>query len=272
MPFDMFNPIGEYKFWKGDAEILIPKRIKKKTVDCIVTSPPYNLNVKYKTYKDNVPKTKYLTWFGRICEVLKTVLKDNGSFFLNVGFSSKDPWIDNDMANIARNTFAIQNKIIWVKSISVKEKSFGQFRPLTSDRYVNKTYETIYHFTKDGNIKLNRLAIGVPYEHPSNLTRWKTHKKETRCRGNCWFVPYKTVTRKKQEEDHPATFPIELPKMCIKLHGYNKKTIVLDPFVGTGATVLAAIGLGSKGIGIDIDGSYIEEAKKRIKRRINGIT
>ncbi len=256
-----------YKLWCGDAMVLLPKKVSEKTIDMVVTSPPYNLNVKYKNYKDNLPRKEYLKWFRKICKRLKKVLKDDGSFFLNMGFSSKDPWIDVDIMNQARELFILQNKIIWVKSISISsDKSFGHFQPINSERYLNKTYETIYHFTKTGEVKIDKLSLGVSYVHPSNLNRWKKEQKKIRCRGNCWFIPYKTITKKSQKGNHPAIFPIELPEFCIKLHGYNKETVVLDPFVGTGTTILAADKLNVKSIGIDIDEDYIKQTKTRIRK------
>lgn len=132
------------------------------------------------------------------------------------------------------------------------------------------THELLFHFTKEGNVNLNKKAIGVPYVHPSNLTRWSGKKNEPeeekgiRCRGNSWFIPYTTM-KKQDKGDHPAVFPRSLPKWCIKIHGYNPETVVLDPFVGIGTTAIAAREMGTKAVGIDIDENYLREAKKNVK-------
>ena len=85
--------------------------------------------------------------------------------------------------------------------------------------------------------------------------------------GNTWFIPYPTVKTKAQKYWHPATFPVELPLWCIYLHGGQPAT-VLDPFLGTGTTLVAAHFAGAKGIGIDIDATYIETARKRVTEAV----
>jgi site-specific DNA-methyltransferase (adenine-specific) len=160
---------------------------------------------------------------------------------------------------IAKNTpLILQNNIIWVKSISVNDVSSGHFKPINSTRFLNDQHESIFHFTKTGEVHLDRLGIGVPYADKSNIERWKHDEKggtkpDCRCRGNTWFIPYETVQKKKE---HPAGFPIGLPANCIKLAGIKPDMVVLDPFLGAGTTLLAANKLGVNGIGIELDESY----------------
>jgi site-specific DNA-methyltransferase (adenine-specific) len=66
--------------------------LKEKSVDVVVTSPPYNIGVKYNSYNDNVPTERYLSWLEDIGVEIKRVLKDNGSFFLNIGNKPTNPW------------------------------------------------------------------------------------------------------------------------------------------------------------------------------------
>jgi len=257
------------KLYCGNC-IDVMKKFKKESVNVIVTSPPYNLNIKYSQYKDNLKREGYLDWLKDVFKQCCRILSEDGSFFLNMGNSSKDPWIDIDVMLIARELFNIQNRIIWVKSISIDykaESSHGHFTPLSGDRYLNKTNELIFHFVKK-DVKIDRLADGVVYSHPSNFTRWKTQKKEvkmTRCRGNSWFIDYKTQ-KKEDKCNHPAIFPLQIPLQCIKLHGVDKNPIVLDPFVGIGATVLAGKILGLKSIGIDIDENYLNCAINKLEK------
>ena len=144
------NIIGKYQLLLGDCLELIPQKIKNESVDIVVTSPPYNLNIKYNTYKDNLPRKEYLEWFGKVCTVLKKALKEDGSFFLNMGSNAKDPWIDIDVMRRAGEYFQLQNKFIWTKAISIsKNRSFGHFFPINSNRFVNKTHEMIYHKQDD---------------------------------------------------------------------------------------------------------------------------
>ena len=88
-------------------------------------------------------------------------------------------------------------------------------------------------------------------------------KEDKRDRGNTWFLPYETI-QSKSERPHPATFPVKLPEMCIKLHGMNDKTVVLDPFLGIGSTAIAALRLGVTFVGFEIDKGYVDEAVQRM--------
>jgi site-specific DNA-methyltransferase (adenine-specific) len=188
----------------------------------------------------------------------------DASFFLNMGSSNIDPWVSYDVANQARDLFHLQNNIAWVKSVSIGENTYGHFKPINSNRFINHTFEHIFHFTKDGNVPVDRLAVGVPYADKSNIKRWKGVKADKRCKGNTWFIPYKTIRLKTQKGTHPAIFPEELVENCFKLHGFNDKTVVLDPFLGTGTTLVVAKRLGISGIGMDIDKDYIRFAETRL--------
>ena len=140
----------------------------------------------------------------------------------------------------------------------------GHFKPLNSDRYFNQCHEYIFHFTKTGNVKLVKLAIGVPYSHPSNLLRWKT-KNKTRDRGNVWFIPYENKQGAFIPIKHPAEFPEKLPYLCIKAHGVKKNMLIYDPFMGLGTTGMASVRLGVDFIGTEIDATYVKIANARIK-------
>jgi len=251
-------------FYHSDC-LNMPSLLPQKSVDVVVTSPPYNLGIKYTAYDDNLPREQYLEWTDRVGMAIKYVLKGNGSFFLNVGNKPSDQWLVMDVANIMRKHFVLQNTIVWVKSITVNENSSGHFKPIPGDRYLNDCFEYIFHFTMNGNVvRLNKKAIGVPYQDKSNIKRWKDAEgNDLRDRGNTWFIPYQTIQNRAKERSHPSTFPIPLPEMCLKLHGVNSKSLVLDPFLGIGSTMLAARKLGTNCIGFDIDKTYLDEAINR---------
>ena len=211
-------------FYNGDCLDGMNTLIEEKSVDVVVTSPPYNIGIDYGEFADNLPNNVYLSWLERIGIEIKRVLKDDGSFFLNVGNKPSDQWKSIDLALRMRNHFVLQNKIQWVKSISIRNSNFsdrtdfqdivtiGHHQPLppTCARFLNSCYEDIYHFTKKGCIKLDKTSIGVPYKRKSNINRWPSVKQDLRDRGNVWFIPYDTI-QNKSERPHPATFPIKLP-------------------------------------------------------------
>ena len=261
-----------YTFLEGDV-IEQLKTISDGIVDCIVTSPPYNLGINYgPKVDDNRPRKEYLEWIKQVFRECKRVLKDNGSLFLNVGYTNVNPWIAMDVAQQLREDYHLQNQITWVKNISIDDSSYGHFKPINSKRFINPTNEMLFHFTKTGKIPVQRLSIGVPYVYKCNLKERKKKKNKTniikndkRCRGNTWFVKYKTIQNKKEKGMHPATFPVELASMCINLHcGEQEHMTILDPFLGSGTTLIAAKQKKYSGIGIDINTDYIEFAKNRL--------
>lgn len=272
-----------YQFILGDCLESL-KDIGDKSITTVVTSPPYNIGLKYHKYKDKKPRDQYLEWIYDIFFELKRILKDDGHIFLNMGYTNRDPWISMEVALKLKDLFVLQNNITWVKSISIgeeKDDTHGHFKPINSDRYINVTNENIYHFTKTDKIKINREAVGVPYKWKCNLIDRNTGKprinkktglpvEDKRCKGNSWFIPYDTINSKKERGSHPATFPEKLVEHCIKIADV-KEGIILDPFIGSGTTVRVAKkmsdtieGYNLSGIGIDIDEKYIEYCKESI--------
>ena len=254
-------------------------RLPEKSVDVVVTSPPYNIGIDYGTYRDDRPRGEYLDWIAQVGAAVKRVLKDDGSFFLNVGNKPSDTWIAWDVVSRLRDAFAMQNVIHWVKAISIEKAdagkavglaadiSVGHYKPINSERYLNDCHEFIFHLTKSGETKLDRLAIGVPYQDKSNIERWEG-KKDLRCRGNTWYLPYETIQFRDKDRPHPATFPVKLAEMCLKVHGARKGSVVLDPFAGLGTTAVAAARLGVSSSGFDVDEAYLGFAKTRLEEEL----
>lgn len=249
------------------------KELPEESIDVITTSPPYNIGKEYTTYNDDKTRQEYLDWMEQVAVESKRVLKESGSFFLNVGGKPSDLAIPYDVENRFRKHYVLQNDIIWVKSIAITKEDVGKsnglekdilvghYKPIVSNRFLNNCHENIFHFTKQGKTELHKLSNGVPYQYKSNIERWgKTEDK--RDRGDAWFIPYETI---QEHRSHPAVFPTKLPMMCIKLHGLKKDMIVYDPFVGIGTTAIACIQLGVNYIGTDIDKNYIKIANEKIK-------
>ena len=186
-----------------------------------------------------------------------------------------------EVANVVRRHFVLQNVIHWIKSIHISKRAVGNYpgivddvtvghyKPINSDRYVNDQHEYIFHFTHDGNVELDRLAIGVPYQDASNISRWKSAAAGIHCRGNTWFVPYPTIKHRAKDRPHPASFPPALPENCLRLHGLVGIRLVMDPFVGLGSTCLAAARLGVASIGFDLDPAYLDVARRRLEEEQN---
>jgi site-specific DNA-methyltransferase (adenine-specific) len=242
-------------------------RLPAADVDLVVTSPPYNLGVRYGKYSDRQDRQSYLKWCTAWAAQVRRLLKPSGSFFLNVGAAPSNPMFPHEIVFQLRDLFVLQNTIHWIKSVAIEDRTFGHFKPISSKRFLNDCHEYIFHFTCDGKIDIDRLALGVPYQDKSNISRWShTRGRDRRCRGNTWFIPYQTIQSRAKERPHPATFPVQLAEWCIKLHGVARVKTMLDPFLGIGTSAAAAKNCGvRKLIGFEIDKTYLAEAKRRLQ-------
>lgn len=265
------------KLYHGDCVSGMRQHLQPGSVDVVVTSPPYNLGTPYSGYDDTIPREQYLDWMDAWAATVSTVLSEDGSVFLNIGAKPSDPSVPFQVLARMQNHFHLQNVIHWIKSISIQKEDVGDypningnigvghFKPINSPRYLNDCQEYIFHLTKTGNVPLDRLAIGVEYQDKSNVTRWKSAGNDRRCRGNTWFVPYKTIRSRSKQRPHPATFPVKIPKMCVQLHGVERTRLVMDPFLGIGMAGVAAADLEIDFVGFEIDPDYYETACQRLQ-------
>ena len=184
------------------------------------------------------------------------MLEPQGSLFLNLGAKPTDPWTAMDIAQAARKHLQLQNTIHWIKSIAIdkdaagaaaaldKDLAVGHYKPINSARFLNDCHEFVFHFTPAGRTPLDRRGIGVQYQDASNIARWRTGGANRRCRGNAWFIPYDTIKFRDRDRPHPATFPPRLAEYCLRLHGLERITRAMDPFLGLGSSAVAAARLG----------------------------
>ncbi len=269
------------RFFVADSLDLLA-RLPDRSVGVVVTSPPYNLGIRYRTYRDTLPRRDYLAWTDAWVRQVARVLGPAGSLFLNVGAKPTDPWTAMDVAQAVRPHLHLQNTIHWVKSIAIdreaagegtgldRDLAVGHYKPINSERFLNDCHEFVFHFSPTGRTPLDRRAIGVPYQDTSNIGRWRAAAGGLRCRGNTWFIPYETIQSREKDRPHPATFPPRMPEFCLRLHGLARVGLVVDPFLGLGSTAVACATLGVDFVGIDLDRSYVEEAEARVRRAIAG--
>ena len=264
--------MSEITLYNEDCITGMHVRLIAGSVDVIVTSPPYNLGIKYGQYQDDGPRESYLHWLGDWAKSACKVMHAEGSLFLNIGAKPTDPGVPFQVLAVMQQHFVLQNVIHWIKSIAIEKSdvgdypgitqdiAVGHFKPINSPRYLNDCHEYIFHLTPKGNTPLDRLAVGVEYQDKSNVARWNK-KVDKRCRGNTWFVPYKTIKSRADQRPHPATFPVKIPEMCIRLHGLERIKLVLDPFLGIGSSGLACKKLGVPFVGFEIDSGYFAYAQ-----------
>jgi site-specific DNA-methyltransferase (adenine-specific) len=263
-------------FYLGDCVKVLPT-LEAGSIGVVVTSPPYNIGINYRSYEDDMPRAEYLAWTERWTRAAARALRPEGSMFLNVGAKPTDPWVPLEVAQVARHHFKLQNTIHWVKSIAIDREAagsnaglnadlaVGHYKPINSERFINDCHEYIFHFTPGGRTRLDRRAVGVPYQDKSNVKRWGGAGVDRRCRGNTWFIPYETIQSRDRDRPHPASFPPKVPEQCLRLHGVERAGTVMDPFLGLGNTAIAAVRLGLDFVGVEMDREYLDEAIRRIR-------
>jgi site-specific DNA-methyltransferase (adenine-specific) len=263
-------------FYLGDC-VDILERLAPGSIDAIVTSPPYNLGIRYRSYDDTMPRTQYLEWTGEWVSRAARAMAPDGSLFLNVGAKPTDPWTAIDVAQAARPYLQLKNTIHWIKSIAIEKSldgtnskladdiAVGHYKPINSRRFLHDCHEFVFHFTGGGQTPIDRQAIGVRYQDRSNIGRWQAAASGVRCRGNTWFIPYETIQSRAKDRPHPATFPPRLPEMCLRMNGLERTRLVADPFLGLGSTAVACAQLGLSFIGIEMDEGYLDEAVERTR-------
>ncbi len=254
---------SQIELHQGDCLELLPA-LPEASVDVVVTSPPYNIGVRYGAYDDTgLSRQEYLDWLADWALQVRRVLKPDGSLFLNLGSKPTDPWVPFEVVTRLKEILAMQNVIHWIKSIAI-EKAFvgegaglaedltvGHYKPINSNRFLNDCHEYVFHLTHRGDVGLDRLAVGVPYQDKSNLRRWSA-----------------AASDRHSDRPHPASFPVELARKCILLHGACPGLKVMDPFLGIGHSALAAIQTGSDFLGCELDPEYFEVACRAVQEAV----
>jgi len=228
--------------------------IKPNTIDLIVTSPPYNVDIHYENYRDKLPYTKYLEFTERWLRKAYELLKHDGRMCLNIPIDTSKGRGDEGFQSVYVDVVAIAKRvglkyattIIWNEGNISKRTAWGTFAS-PKEPFVIAPVEAIVVLYKKTWHKLS--------EHVSDITS-EEFKEWTL---GLWTFPGENP----RKVGHPAPFPIELPKRCIKLFTYVGD-IVLDPFVGSGTTLIASRLLKRRAIGIDISRKYCEIAKERL--------
>ena len=267
-------------FYQADC-LDVFRALPDASLSVIVTSPPYNLGVEYRSYDDSLPRRQYLEWTDAWTAAAARCLEPQGSLFLNLGAKPTDPWTAMDIAQAARTHLTLQNTIHWIKSIAIekdaagaaaglpKDIAVGHYKPINSPRFLNDCHEFVFHFTPAGRTPLDRRSIGVPYQDASNIARWRSGGANRRCRGNAWFIPYDTIKSRDRDRPHPATFPPRLAEYCLRLHGLERITRAMDPFLGLGSSAVAASRLDLDFVGVEMDEHYLAVGIQRVNDELN---
>lgn len=226
------------------------KKIQDNTVDIVLTSPPYNFDMEYDEHNDKDEASKYMNTLVSIFDECIRVLKSGGRMIINIQPNYKEyyPTHHHITSAMIDRGLLWRGEIIWLKNNLKKLTAWGSWKS-PSCPYLSYPFEFIEVFSKD------------TLKHDGNKDDIDITKEEfiEYVNGHWSIAP---ETRMKMF-NHPAMFPEELAKRCIKLFSY-KNDLILDPFNGAGTTTYVANLLGRRYIGIDISETYCEIAKDRI--------
>jgi site-specific DNA-methyltransferase (adenine-specific) len=247
-PFLETNNISIY-----NEDFLTIKSLKPDCIDLIITSPPYNVGIQYLTHNDEELYTNYLVFTKKWIKKCLTLTKDDGRFCLNIPLD-KDKGgqqsVYADITTIAKEVgWKYHTTIIWNEQNISRRTAWGSWMSASAP-FVIAPVEVIVIFYKKRWKKINKN--GKSDITKNEFMEWT---------NGVWNFSGES----KKRVGHPSPFPVELPYRCIKLFSFVKD-IVLDPFLGSGSTLIACHQTDRKGIGIDIDKNYCELAKDRLTK------
>lgn len=265
-----FNSNSRMTLFEGDCLKLL-KEIPDQSVDLIITSPPYCMNKAYEDSTDDINTFK--NSHNRIFDDLYRVLKNGGSICWQVGYHVTNSAIiplDYLIYEIFTSKSAeldipliLRNRIIW---------TFGH--GLNSTQRFSGRHEMILWFTKGNEYEFNLDNVRIPQRYPGKRYYKGEHKGELsgnplgKNPSDVWDIP-NVKANHVEKTSHPCQFPVALPQRLIKALT-DSDGIVLDPFMGSGTTALAAYIEGRRFIGSELHQEYYNISVNRITKALEG--
>jgi site-specific DNA-methyltransferase (adenine-specific) len=236
------------------AEIM--DELPDSSIHLTITSPPYNVG---KDYDEDITLKDYLLLLRKVWSEIKRVLVPGGRVCINVANLGRKPYIPlhmfilKDMIDLG---FLMRGEVIWDKSASAgSSTAWGSWKS-SSNPTLRDVHEYILVFSKN---QYKRKKINDRTDTISRNEFLESTK-------SVWSFPTESAKR----IGHPAPFPVELPYRLIQLYSYRGEN-VLDPFMGSGQTAIAALKSQRNYIGYEINSNYVELANKRIKEFIEDL-
>jgi len=250
------------KYFFGDCRNLI-KKIEDKSVNLVVTSPPYNLGKNYGEYKDNVSLDEWKNLISGTTKEIVRVLKPNGSFFLNVSPIPEKKTkeiipLDSIAYFIAKeHGLFLRNSIIW---------TFNNMQNCSNR--LSGRWESILWFVKDiNNYVFNLDDIRIPYITQGDK---RLNPYGGRNPTDVWYFDrVNNMTKKKLGiSDAPCVYPVPMIERILRM-STKEGDVVLDPFLGSGTTLVACSRMNRNGIGFELDKKFQPIIKKRLAEESN---
>ncbi len=231
-------------------DFLTTTAIPAVSIDLIVTSPPYNVSIPYTAVRDDISYEDYLDFTGRWLKKAYSLMKPDGRMCLNIPLDKNlggQQSVYADILSLAKACgWRYHATVIWNEQNISRRTAWGSWLSARAP-YVIAPVETIAILYREA---WKKTEAGVSDITRDEFIGWT---------NGVWTFS----GEKRGRANHPAPFPLELPTRCIKLFTYVGDT-VLDPFMGSGTTLLACRNLKRRGIGVEIDEAYCEVAKKRL--------
>ena len=234
-----------------NADFLKIGCIEEGTIDLIVTSPPYNVGIKYSSHDDKMTYEDYLCFTREWLAKCYKLAKEDGRLCLNIPLDKNkggQQSVCADITTIAKEVgWRYHATIIWNEQNISRRTAWGSWLSASAP-YVIAPVEVIVVLYKNRWKKLG--GNGKSDITKDEFVEWTN-------------AVWNFMGESKKRVGHPAPFPVELPRRCIKLFTFVGDT-VLDPFLGSGSTLIACALTGRRGIGVEIDKTYCEIARRRL--------
>lgn len=236
-------------------DILTTKAIAKDSIDLIVTSPPYNVEIQYHLHDDRTTHKQYMKFTARWLAKCFKLAKSAGRLCLNVPLDKNkggQQSVYADMVAAAKEVgWKYHTTIVWNEQNISRRTAWGSWMSASAP-YIIAPVEMILVLYKGQWKKTNGTR-------QSDITRaefldWT---------NGVWSFNGES----KKRIGHPAPFPVELPRRCIKMFSFVDD-LVLDPFMGSGSTLVACAHNQRRGIGVEIDKKYCAMARQRISEAL----
>jgi len=258
--YEAISKVGPY-FQQGsisiyNADFLKMGSIEEGTIDLVVTSPPYNVGIKYSSHDDKMSYEDYLCFTREWLSKCYRLTKEDGRFCLNIPLDKNkggQQSVCADITTIAKEVgWKYHATIVWNEQNISRRTAWGSWLSASAP-YVIAPVEVIVVLYKNRWKKLE--SNGKSDIAKDEFVEWTN-------------AVWNFMGESRKRIGHPAPFPVELPRRCIKLFTFVGNT-VLDPFLGSGSTLIACVLTDRKGIGVEIDKNYCDVAKQRLVNEAN---
>ena len=275
--YDLVVGRSRLRFYLGDCLEVLPA-LEPRSVSVVVTSPPYNLGIKYRSYLDDMPRTEYLNWTDRWIRAASEVDGRDG-IAVPERRRQADRSVDSARSRAGRPPLlqaAEHHPLGQVDRHRSRGRRSGdrsrarrRGRPLQTDqqRPVRQRLPRVHFSLLAGRPDAARSARGRACPIRISRTSSAGPPPATGCAAAATPGSFPT-TRSRAATATGRTrrhFPQKVPEQCIRLHGLDRAGMVLDPFLGLGTSAVAAARLGLDFVGIEMDEEYLREAVRRVK-------